>query len=1239
MIEIPLGGFWPSALPEASARPIADAAAPTLEGQEPQELTAEDAGLSLFATMLQSLTDPRPRLPEAPQGGAHDGPMTDTPQVPASGVTEAEIAAVPGLSSGQAAAVDAALSTASLSVPAVPAGSGDATPAPVLLSSALLAGVEQHTVLQPQTGAASAVAPSAMPAPGSSPTQLPASAPPSTDGMRRGESAEVDAGSPLFGAPAQGPGPRRSFEGRRVTAGESDAAAVARGASAAVSRHRVDLEPGTAREFRRDRAEAAQESPTPTSPVARSTSSEVRTSSPPGEEALALASPVVGSDRSRGFTPTDASGPAVATPPGGRFDAATIVASSHSERRIADGDGPAGSAPGRESAVMRSELHPFAPTGPMITVSPEWVLESVEPVAAAPVGIDLIDDPVASAAAASAEAATVASEVDGEPKLALTEAASPRINLAALVRGRQDGLMLAAEAEARGLTLRLTDFLESGAPIPRAPETVAVIRVPNLPIAVPPLGPGADASSDTGSAELLPLTEPAAPQPEAEPNTDPAIVPARNGGSGPAVLAPSSTSEAVASTQFADSEAPHQVLPGATSPAKPRLASDGGSRTNLPVETATELPAGTVTVPQAATPERAGESRPRPSSPPATEKVTGAAVLAESGAPQAGSTSRASDEPNPSPERISSPDQPAPAPSSGRADRTDRREPSTPADERRSAGAARFGAAAPSEPTSPRSESESGPVAPSVGVNTGRSERARSVPTVRSHSEAGEPAVSPQTARPVGPEPQRASSAPTAGPTPSQSNPVRRDPSTVSNRGGLSESTVADTGPNLRAPGSETKSTSPAPTQAPTAATRSDASEASLPLQRSASSTPREKSDPAAASDVKAVIGQSSAEGRVRPAVASDAAATSPGGTVRPQAIPWPEESGIRTVPSGTGAPRATTVAGEGAQPTSAAGTTVTNRAARHPNRGEGAVVRPSDPAVAEAAPTAATVPVSGAPAKRSPTAATPATPVDRDQSTAGMAPHVESPSVASSKGRAATNVREDVNAQGAEPTAGAAPKEELSSPLPTSAPAIARSSESGSAPHQGGVQSAAPSLGTPAPTPVSSPATGDARVTLPELGARLPERVQVALSEGRREARIHLHPPELGSIDVRLQLEGDRVTAALSAEREEVRTLLIGLESELRDGMEKAGLKLERLDVAAAASRPQTTFDPAVVSAPNAPQSTTTSTAGDARGQGFEGRGGQPGGERAGRDAHAEPRQPRPEPLRRSATGVDIRV
>ncbi len=164
-------------------------------------------------------------------------------------------------------------------------------------------------------------------------------------------------------------------------------------------------------------------------------------------------------------------------------------------------------------------------------------------------------------------------------------------------------------------------------------------------------------------------------------------------------------------------------------------------------------------------------------------------------------------------------------------------------------------------------------------------------------------------------------------------------------------------------------------------------------------------------------------------------------------------------------------------------------------------------------------------------------------------------------------------------------------------------------------------------------------RVTLPELGARLPEVVQVALSEGRREARIHLHPPELGAIDVRLQLEGDRVSAALSAEREEVRALLIGLESELRDGLEKAGLKLERLDVAAAASRPQVSFDPAVVSAPNAPQSATTATAGDARGQGFDGRGGQPSGERGERAPHAEPRHPRPEMVRRSAAGVDIRV
>jgi flagellar hook-length control protein FliK len=88
--------------------------------------------------------------------------------------------------------------------------------------------------------------------------------------------------------------------------------------------------------------------------------------------------------------------------------------------------------------------------------------------------------------------------------------------------------------------------------------------------------------------------------------------------------------------------------------------------------------------------------------------------------------------------------------------------------------------------------------------------------------------------------------------------------------------------------------------------------------------------------------------------------------------------------------------------------------------------------------------------------------------------------------------------------------------------------------------------------------------LSLSELPSALPRIVRLAVRQGAREARIQLAPPELGSIRVRLRVEGDRVTAQFTAERAEVRSLLEQTRGDLDRGLDASGLRLQRFEIQA---------------------------------------------------------------------------
>jgi hypothetical protein len=91
--------------------------------------------------------------------------------------------------------------------------------------------------------------------------------------------------------------------------------------------------------------------------------------------------------------------------------------------------------------------------------------------------------------------------------------------------------------------------------------------------------------------------------------------------------------------------------------------------------------------------------------------------------------------------------------------------------------------------------------------------------------------------------------------------------------------------------------------------------------------------------------------------------------------------------------------------------------------------------------------------------------------------------------------------------------------------------------------------------------------IRLTELPSVLSQAAGQVLSQGSREARIQLDPPELGALQIRISLQGDRVTARISAERLEVRAMLEGMKHELQAGMDRAGLHLEKLEIQAPGS------------------------------------------------------------------------
>lgn len=92
---------------------------------------------------------------------------------------------------------------------------------------------------------------------------------------------------------------------------------------------------------------------------------------------------------------------------------------------------------------------------------------------------------------------------------------------------------------------------------------------------------------------------------------------------------------------------------------------------------------------------------------------------------------------------------------------------------------------------------------------------------------------------------------------------------------------------------------------------------------------------------------------------------------------------------------------------------------------------------------------------------------------------------------------------------------------------------------------------------------------TAPRPGASAMERAEAILDQlkvriqsGGREARLQLHPVELGRLDVHIKVEGGQVTASIAAESAETLAVLEAHAPELRAWLSKDGTETVELDL-----------------------------------------------------------------------------
>jgi flagellar hook-length control protein FliK len=152
-------------------------------------------------------------------------------------------------------------------------------------------------------------------------------------------------------------------------------------------------------------------------------------------------------------------------------------------------------------------------------------------------------------------------------------------------------------------------------------------------------------------------------------------------------------------------------------------------------------------------------------------------------------------------------------------------------------------------------------------------------------------------------------------------------------------------------------------------------------------------------------------------------------------------------------------------------------------------------------------------------------------------------------------------------------PTPDTQHPTPENSPQSAVSGPQGDAP-----ASAAPAIAAPAPAPTAAsaqpapqpaPAAPAAAPQAPVPGMRLAQAVEtmhqvirISQSSGITQARVQLHPEELGQVDIHLRSTPDGVVARVVADASQAAAVLRDGGDDLRRQLAQQGINLTRFDV-----------------------------------------------------------------------------
>ncbi len=121
--------------------------------------------------------------------------------------------------------------------------------------------------------------------------------------------------------------------------------------------------------------------------------------------------------------------------------------------------------------------------------------------------------------------------------------------------------------------------------------------------------------------------------------------------------------------------------------------------------------------------------------------------------------------------------------------------------------------------------------------------------------------------------------------------------------------------------------------------------------------------------------------------------------------------------------------------------------------------------------------------------------------------------------------------------------------------------------PVSSGSESVTSSPRSSAQTPPQTQASADATVarpTVPSIGEQILDSVQASATRGDRQILVRLTPPELGTVLVRFQQQGDQLTGTLEVSNQDARREIEQALPQVARTLQEAGVQVRRLEVVA---------------------------------------------------------------------------